>query len=184
MICPGLIAHALSGHRPEYRMLPEVRMARIIDAIRLRRRKRLSCGVEAGELLGLSERHFRRLRDAYEAHGAEGLLDRRRGRMSGRRAPVDEIEWVVEEFRSPNSSRTAATSPIVASGTAFATKAWTTSCGSTSASVPLLMSFSAFLDGSFDGVSVLSHWRSPPVRRRPSAAGRRGRGTSRRRGHH
>ena len=26
---------------------------------------RLSC-VEAGELLGLSERHFRRLRDAYE----------------------------------------------------------------------------------------------------------------------
>jgi hypothetical protein len=74
-------------------------MARIIDAIGLHRRKRLSC-VEAGELLGLSERLFRRLRDAYEAHGAEGLVDRRRGRMSGRRAPVDEIEWVVEEFRS------------------------------------------------------------------------------------
>lgn len=80
-------------------MLPEVRMARIIDAIGLHRRKRLSC-VEAGELLGLSERHFRRLRDAYEAHGAEGLIDRRRGRASGRRAPVDEIEWVVEEFRT------------------------------------------------------------------------------------
>ena len=54
-------------------MLPEVRMARIIDAIGLHRTKRLSC-VEAAELLGMSERHFRRLRDAYEERGAEGLM--------------------------------------------------------------------------------------------------------------
>jgi hypothetical protein len=46
----------------------------------------------------MSERHFRRLRDAYEAEGTEGLVDRRRGRVSGRRAGVDEIAWVVEEF--------------------------------------------------------------------------------------
>src|SRR6476619_3159075 len=46
----------------------------------------------------MSERHFRRLRDAYGAEGAEGLVDRRRGRVSGRRADVDEIAWVVEEF--------------------------------------------------------------------------------------
>ena len=46
----------------------------------------------------MSERHFRRLRDAYEADGAEGLVDRRRGRVSGRRADVDEIAWVIEEF--------------------------------------------------------------------------------------
>ena len=68
-------------------MLPEVRMARIIDAIGLHQAKKLSC-VEAAELLGISERQFRRLRDArdaYEAHGAEGIVDRRRGRMSGRR---------------------------------------------------------------------------------------------------
>src|SRR3954465_15299251 len=57
-------------------MLPEVRMARIIDAIGLHRKKRLSC-VEAGALLGMSERHFRRLRDAYEERGAEGIVDRR-----------------------------------------------------------------------------------------------------------
>ncbi len=57
-------------------MLPEVRMARIIDAIGLHRKRKLSC-VEAEALLGLSERHFRRLRDAYEAHGAEGIVDRR-----------------------------------------------------------------------------------------------------------
>src|SRR3954464_6242119 len=80
-------------------MLPEVRMARIMDAIGLHQAKKLSC-VEAAELLGMSERHFRRLRDAYEAHGAEGIVDRRRGRASGRRAGVDEIAWVVEEFRT------------------------------------------------------------------------------------
>jgi hypothetical protein len=80
-------------------MLPEVRMARIIDAIGLHQARKLSC-VEAAELLGMSERHFRRLRDAYEAHGAEGIVDRRRGRASGRRAPVDEGAWVVEEFRT------------------------------------------------------------------------------------
>ncbi len=74
-------------------------MARITDAIGLHRSKKLSC-VEAAEMLGMSERHFRRLRDAYEAEGAEGIIDGRRGRASGRRAPVDEIEWMVEEFRT------------------------------------------------------------------------------------
>src|SRR4051794_20929054 len=87
-------------------MLPEVRMARIIDAIGLHRKKKLSCG-EAGALLGMSERHFRRLRDAYEAHGAEGIVDRRRGRASGRRAGVDEIAWVIEAFRTRSFDFTA-----------------------------------------------------------------------------
>src|SRR5437763_15938004 len=80
-------------------MLPEVRMTRVIDAIGLHRKKKLSC-VEAGELLGMSERHFRRLRDAYEADGAEGIVDRRRGRASGRRAGVDEIEGGSGEGRT------------------------------------------------------------------------------------
>jgi len=80
-------------------MLPEVRMARIIDAIGLHQAKKLSC-VEAAELLGMSERHFRRLRDAYEERGAEGIADRRRGPASGRRAGVAEIEWVIEAFRT------------------------------------------------------------------------------------
>src|SRR5262249_52300693 len=53
----------------------------------------------AAELLGISERHFRRLRDRSEAEGAEGLIDRRRGRISGRRAAVDQIEFVVEQYR-------------------------------------------------------------------------------------
>jgi transposase InsO family protein len=80
-------------------MLPEVRMARVLDAISSHRAGRLSC-VEAGELLGLSERHFRRLRDAYEERGEEGLIDRRRGRVSGRRAEEAEITWMTEMFRT------------------------------------------------------------------------------------
>lgn len=48
----------------------------------------------------MSERHFRRLRDRYEAEGAEGLVDRRLGRASARRAPVDQIAWVLEQYRT------------------------------------------------------------------------------------
>lgn len=80
-------------------MRPEVRMSRYLDGIQRYRAGRLSC-VDAAELLGISERHFRRLRDRYEAEGAEGLIDRRRGRASGRRAPVDKIEFVVEQYRT------------------------------------------------------------------------------------
>ena len=80
-------------------MRPEVRMSRYLDAIHQYRRGRLSC-VEAAEVLGISERHFRRLRDTYEAEGAEGLIDRRRGRKSGRRAGTDKIEFVVEQYRT------------------------------------------------------------------------------------
>ena len=80
-------------------MLPEVRVARIVEAIGRYRGGALSC-IEAAEALGTSERHFRRLRDRYEAAGAEGLLDRRRGRASGRRVPVDRIEGVLEQYRT------------------------------------------------------------------------------------
>ena len=80
-------------------MLTEVRVARIVEAVGRHRSGALSC-IEAAEVLGISERHFRRLRDRYEAEGAGGLIDRRRGRVSGRRVPVDRIEWVLEPFRT------------------------------------------------------------------------------------
>ena len=38
---------------------------------------------EAAEILGVSERTFRRWRDRYEAEGAEGLYDRRGGPRRG-----------------------------------------------------------------------------------------------------
>jgi transposase len=80
-------------------VLSEVRVARIVEAIGRWRSGALSC-VEAAEVLGMSERQFRRLRDRYEADGAEGLIARRRGRMSGRRVPVDRTEWLLEQYRT------------------------------------------------------------------------------------
>jgi transposase len=74
-------------------------MTRYIEGLERYRAGRLSCG-EAAELLGISERHFRRLRDRYEADGAEGLIDRQRDRVSGRRAPVEQIEFVIEQYRT------------------------------------------------------------------------------------
>ena len=53
---------------------------------------------EAAEVLGVSERTFRRWRERYEAEGAEGLYDRRLGRISARRAPADEVMRVLELF--------------------------------------------------------------------------------------
>ena len=53
---------------------------------------------EAAEVLGVSERTFRRWRDRYEAEGADGLYDRRLGRLSARRAPVDEVARALELF--------------------------------------------------------------------------------------
>ncbi len=53
---------------------------------------------EAAEVLGVSERTFRRWRDRYEAEGAEGLYDRRLGRVSARRAGVDEVARVLALF--------------------------------------------------------------------------------------
>jgi hypothetical protein len=62
-------------------MLPEVRVAGVLDAISSHRAGRLSC-VDAGELLGFSERHFRRLRVDFEEHSEDGLINRRRGWVS------------------------------------------------------------------------------------------------------
>jgi hypothetical protein len=54
--------------------------------------------VQAAEVLGMSERTFRRWRDRYEAEGAEGLYDRRLGLVSARRVPVDTVMEVLELF--------------------------------------------------------------------------------------
>ena len=44
---------------------------------------------EAAELLGVSERTFRRWARRYEEDGEAGLVDRRLGKASGRRVPTD-----------------------------------------------------------------------------------------------
>ena len=74
-------------------------MARVLDAISSHRAGRLSY-VEAGELVGFSERHFRRLRDAFEERGEDGLSDRGRVRVSARAADEAESAWVAEMSRT------------------------------------------------------------------------------------
>jgi transposase len=54
---------------------------------------------EAAEILGMSERTFRRWRERYEGEGAAGLLDRRLGKASARRVPADEVERVLTLYQ-------------------------------------------------------------------------------------
>jgi transposase len=54
---------------------------------------------EAGELLGVSERTFRRWRARFEEEGEAGLVDRRLGKASGKRVPADRAEEVEALYR-------------------------------------------------------------------------------------
>ena len=79
--------------------LQDRRMQKFRDVLSRWERKELSA-MEAGELLGCSERQFRRYRTRYEEEGLEGLLDKRLGKASERRVPVDAIAWMLEEYRT------------------------------------------------------------------------------------
>jgi transposase len=54
---------------------------------------------EAAELLGVSERTFRRWTRRYEEEGEAGLADRRLGKASGRRVPADRAQEVERLYR-------------------------------------------------------------------------------------
>ena len=55
--------------------------------------------VEAAEMLGVGERTFRRWRDRLRDEGPEGLIDRRIGKPSSRRAAEDEILRMLGLYR-------------------------------------------------------------------------------------
>ena len=55
--------------------------------------------IEAAEILGMSCRHLRRVREKYEEHGFSGLHDGRVGRQSVRRMPVEILEEVLRLYR-------------------------------------------------------------------------------------
>jgi hypothetical protein len=80
------------------RMLWEVFVLRFEDAFEQYERRRLTAE-EAGELLGMTGRNFRRLCVRYEEDGIEGLRDRRIGKVSPRRAPAGELERMRELYR-------------------------------------------------------------------------------------
>lgn len=56
--------------------------------------------MEAGELLGISERTFRRWCQRYEEDGEAGLLDRRLGRRSAKRVPADDEAEIERLYRT------------------------------------------------------------------------------------
>ena len=79
--------------------LQDRRMQKFRDVLSRWERKELSA-MEAGEILGMSERQFRRYRARHEEEGLEGLLDRRLGKASARAVPVDEIAWLLDQYRT------------------------------------------------------------------------------------
>ena len=83
----------------------EVFVTRFEEAFEQYEKHRLT-GEEAGELLGMSGRNFRRLCVRYEEDGVEGLRDRRIGKVSPRRAPERELEWMHELYRERYSDFT------------------------------------------------------------------------------
>jgi transposase len=76
---------------------------------------------QAVEILGVSERTFRRFSRRFEDEGMDGLIDRRVGQVSARRAPVDEVialmdlyqgryaDWTVKHFYDFYTARHAGT---------------------------------------------------------------------------
>ena len=79
-------------------VLQEIRTMRFEEVFDWWTEKRLS-QQEAATLLGVCERQFRRQCRRYESDGLEGLIDQRLGQVSARRAPVDEVLRLVEQYR-------------------------------------------------------------------------------------
>jgi transposase len=54
---------------------------------------------QGAEIIGISDRQMRRWRERYEEFGYDGLMDRRRGKASGRRIPLAQVEQVLGLYR-------------------------------------------------------------------------------------
>lgn len=78
--------------------LQDRRMQKFEDVL-LRWEQRALTMAEAGEVLGMSERQFRRYRDRWREDGAEGLLDRRLGKPSSHRVPISAVRHMVHLYR-------------------------------------------------------------------------------------
>ena len=75
-----------------------VRMLKFMDVFGRWEASELS-QLEAAELLGMGERTFRRWCRRYEEDGEAGLLDRRIGKASGKRVPVNRAAEVEALYR-------------------------------------------------------------------------------------
>ena len=79
-------------------VLQGVRQMRFESLLDRRERGELS-QIEASEMLGITERTFRRWRDRLRDEGPTGLLDRRIGKPSSRRAATEEILRMLGLYR-------------------------------------------------------------------------------------
>src|SRR5436190_4595888 len=78
--------------------LQDRRMQKFRDVLSRWERRELSM-LEAGELLGMSERQFRRYRERFEEEGQAGLVDRRLGKVSAQRIGTGELERMLHLYR-------------------------------------------------------------------------------------
>ena len=79
--------------------LQDRRMEKFCDLLSRWKARELSAQ-DAGEILGFSERQFRRYRRRYEEEGLTGLFDKRLGKASARRVPIDQVSWMLSEYRT------------------------------------------------------------------------------------
>jgi hypothetical protein len=79
-------------------VLQEIRKMRFEEAYEGWNKGRLT-QAEAAQILGMCERSFRRYLVRYESEGLDGLIDRRLEQVSNRRAPVDEVMALTEQYR-------------------------------------------------------------------------------------
>ena len=70
-----------------------------IQEVLLRAMARKITWFQAAEILGLSDRHLRRIRERYEEFGYDGLFDHRWGRPSPKRVPLAIVEKVLGLYR-------------------------------------------------------------------------------------
>ena len=87
------------------RVLQEIRIMKFEEVYERWTESRLT-QAQAAEILGVRERQFRRQCRRYDEDGIEGLIDKRIGEVSGRRAPVDEVMKLAQRYRSRYSGWT------------------------------------------------------------------------------
>jgi transposase len=81
------------------RVLQEVRQMRVEELYERRQQRTLTMAA-AAEILGVTERTFRRWSGRYDTEGRAGLQDRRIGRASARAVPVDEALRMVTLYET------------------------------------------------------------------------------------
>src|SRR4030043_1181978 len=70
-----------------------------IQEVILRAMSKQISWLAAAEIIGISDRSMRRWRERYQEFGYDGLFDRRLGRPSPKRVPVETVERVLSLYR-------------------------------------------------------------------------------------